>query len=430
MEIAPQKSSIINFSSRASPADFPVPFCSTNIRWASSVRFLGIRFDDTISFRSHIDLIKRKTLRKLNVIKALASPRWRASASNLLKICNACILQPLEYGAHAIGMTNKASFSSLQTIHNQVITFCFGLPRWTPIPILHKISRELNITLRFDKRFLSFFIKQFSAKDFSAVSSSVSKIISVVSNYIFSRLPCGANSNLVNLDVYKIILTSLPVSWEDFSIRTQDFDFQQRSLVLNVIKHQFSEFRSCLPSDMIILATDVLKSANATAIAAVNFSTKVIFKGSIHNINSIFTGEGLALVLAISKFICEFKDYLILTDSKSNLSALLNINFHSPKITLFLARVIAHALTISKSLQLVYSPVHVEIYENECAGMIAKNALNSPCFLDWISPEDSTSECYKIICKSQNDIWQQFKYCVQFRWLDDFNFRKLSPSAV
>ncbi|GBM61976.1 hypothetical protein AVEN_140520-1 [Araneus ventricosus] len=70
MEIAPQKSSIINFSSRASPAGFPVPFCSTNIPWTSSVRFLDILFDDTISFRSHIDLIKRKTLRKLNVIKA------------------------------------------------------------------------------------------------------------------------------------------------------------------------------------------------------------------------------------------------------------------------------------------------------------------------------------------------------------------------
>ncbi|GBO38576.1 hypothetical protein AVEN_191601-1 [Araneus ventricosus] len=153
---------------------------------------------------------------------------------------------------------------------------------------------------------------------------------------------------------------------------------------------------------------------------------QVIFKGSIHNINSVFTGEGLALFLAISKLIYEFKDYLILTDSKSNLSALLNINFRSPKITLFLARVIAHALTICKSLQLVYSPAHVGIYENKCADTIAKNALNSPCILDWISPEDSTSEYYKIICKNQNDIWQQFKYCVQFHWLDDFNFRKIS----
>ncbi|GBM26168.1 hypothetical protein AVEN_85124-1 [Araneus ventricosus] len=125
---------------------------------------------------------------------------------------------------------------------------------------------------------------------------------------------------------------------------------------------------------MIILASDASKSTNATAIAAVNFSTKVIFKGSIHNINSVFTGEGLALALAISKFTCEFQDYMILTDSKSNLSALSNINFHSPKITLFLARVIAHALSICKSLQLVYTPAHVGIYENECADTIAKNA--------------------------------------------------------
>ncbi|GBO38577.1 hypothetical protein AVEN_191602-1 [Araneus ventricosus] len=125
MEIAPQKSSIINFSSQASPAGFPVPFYSTNIPWAPSVRFLGTRFNDTISFRYHIDLIKWKTLQKLNEIKALASPRW-GDTPNLLKICNACILQSLEYGTHAIGMTNKAGFSSLQTIHNQVIRFALA----------------------------------------------------------------------------------------------------------------------------------------------------------------------------------------------------------------------------------------------------------------------------------------------------------------
>ncbi|GBO02466.1 hypothetical protein AVEN_180473-1 [Araneus ventricosus] len=160
-------------------------------------------------------------------------------------------------------MTNKASFSSLQTIYNLVIRFCFDLPRWTPIRSLHKISREVNITLRFYKRFMSFFIKQFSAKDFFAVSSSISEVNTVVSNYIFSRLPCVAKlfnySNLVNLDVNKIIPTRLPVSWEDFSnfsIRTQEFDFQHRSLVLDVIKHQLTESLSRLPSDMIILATD------------------------------------------------------------------------------------------------------------------------------------------------------------------------------
>ncbi|GBN52056.1 hypothetical protein AVEN_20029-1 [Araneus ventricosus] len=151
MDISPQKSNIINLSSRRSPVGFPVLFRGSSIPWSNNVRFLGIQFAATLSFRSLIEQLKTKAFKKLNVIKGLAAPRWGANASNLLKICNACITQSIEYGAHTVGMANNAGYAALQVIQNNILRFVFGFPRWTPLPVLYRISNEINMKLRFDR---------------------------------------------------------------------------------------------------------------------------------------------------------------------------------------------------------------------------------------------------------------------------------------
>ncbi|GBN51604.1 putative RNA-directed DNA polymerase from transposon BS [Araneus ventricosus] len=226
MDIAPQKSNIINLSSRRSPTGFPVLFRGSSIPWSNDVRFLGIQFAATLSFRSHIEQLKTKAFKKLNVIKGLAAPRWGANASNLLKICNACITQSIEYGAHTVGVANKAGYAALQVIQNNILRFVFGLPRWTPLPVLYRNSNEINMKLR---KNMVFFVNQFSAREFTAVWGSIKEVNSIISNRVFNRLPCGATlenySRLGNQSLDQIILIRLPVSWDDckhFVIRTND----------------------------------------------------------------------------------------------------------------------------------------------------------------------------------------------------------------
>ncbi|GBN47581.1 hypothetical protein AVEN_44714-1 [Araneus ventricosus] len=84
------------------------------------------------------------------------------------------------------------------------------------------------------------------------------------------------------------------------------------------------------------------------------------------------------MILAISNYVREFKDYILLTDSMSNITALKNLNFKSPKCSLFLAKIIAEALKKCKTLELVYSPAHVGIRENEWADSVARDARVSP----------------------------------------------------
>ncbi|GBO01662.1 RNA-directed DNA polymerase from mobile element jockey [Araneus ventricosus] len=432
MDIAPQKSNIINFSARKSSSLFHIYFRVCSIPWVDTVRFLGIQYSANFSFRSHIEQLKIKAIKKLNVIKALASPRWGASASDLLRICNACIIQAIEYGAHTVGMTNKKGFESLQVIQNNIIRFAFGLPRWTPIPILHKVSKEINVPLRFDKRNMTFFIKQFSDRAFTEVSSSIITVNSIISSPVYNRLPCGAKmekyTRLSNVQLDKIIPSAVPVDFEkslNFVIRTRDFNFQHKSNNPNIIGIMFQDFKSHLNPDQIILATDASKTASSTAIAAINCSSKVMIKGTIHNTNSVYSAEGFAIALAVMNFVNENKKYIIFTDSMSNLMALKNLNFHSPRSSLSLAQIISEALQTCISLELIYIPAHVGLPENEWADSVAKQALTSPQICDWISPDDAVSACAEIIRQKQDEEWRNSKYYDKYKWLNEFDITKL-----
>ncbi|GBO42507.1 hypothetical protein AVEN_43988-1 [Araneus ventricosus] len=173
---------------------------------------------------------------------------------------------------------------------------------------------------------------------------------------------------------------------------------------------------------------DASKNATVVAIAAINCSLSTELQGSIPTVNSVFTGEALAMVLAISNYVREFKDYILLTDSVSNLTALKNLNFQSPKCSLFLAKIIAEALNKCKSLELVYSPAHVGIRENEWADSVARDALVSPRIYDFVSPEDAISACSKIIRVAQTEEWVKSKFCNKYTWLREFSYKKISFS--
>ncbi|GBN27503.1 hypothetical protein AVEN_67561-1 [Araneus ventricosus] len=179
----------------------------------------------------------------------------------------------------------KLIIDILQVIRNNIIRFAFGLPRWTPIPILHKVSNEINAPLRFDKRNMAFFIKQFSDRAFTEVSSSIKTVNSIISNTVYNRLPCGAKmerySRLSNVQLDKIIPFAVPVDFEkclNFVIRIRDFKFQHKNDNPNTIGIMFQDFKSHLNPDQIILATDASKTASSTAIAAINCSSKVVIK--------------------------------------------------------------------------------------------------------------------------------------------------------
>lgn len=151
---------------------------------------------------------------------------------------------------------------------------------------------------------------------------------------------------------------------------------------------EFSEYLASINSKPSIIATDASKSSNLTSIAGTSTHKKFVHR--INNINSIFSAEALAISIALDELLTHDRPAYVFTDSKSVLSALVNVNLKSPRIILSLHNKLVNAAHFNP-LYLVWVPAHKGIPINEEADRLAKSATEQAIMINFISPEDLIS---------------------------------------
>ncbi|CAL1298273.1 unnamed protein product [Larinioides sclopetarius] len=173
-----------------------------------------------------------------------------------------------------------------------------------------------------------------------------------------------------NIYHHQIIKFTFPQSeWPDnISFNLSNLPFQKKHLTSSEIVSFFNEFKSTISTDSIILSTDASKTKTRTTTAGINNHSEHTFS---HSINSIFTAEALAILNAINYFINQRKKYLLLTDSKSVLSALRNISIKSPSIILQIQKALIQASNQAIEIMPTWTPSHHGIPENEVADKLA-----------------------------------------------------------
>ena len=57
--------------------------CETPV--VSETKFLGLVFDNKLSFKGHISLLKKKCLKAMNLLRVVAHTDWGADSTTLLK---------------------------------------------------------------------------------------------------------------------------------------------------------------------------------------------------------------------------------------------------------------------------------------------------------------------------------------------------------
>ena len=148
----------------------------------------------------------------------------------------------------------------------------------------------------------------------------------------------------------------------------------------------FSDFLQTLPDSYQIIATDASKSAHITSIAACSETSHLVYR--VHNINSVFTAEALAICLALDELVSHSIPLLILTDSLSVITALVHLSLSSPKVIIWLFNKLQSTNHLVPSIKIVWVPGHRGIPLNEKADYLAKNVSELDTLIDWISPED------------------------------------------
>ena len=129
------------------------------IRVARETKFLGVVFDQKLSFIPHLKALKSKCLKALDIIKVVSNQEWGADKSVLLRLYRSLVRSKLDYGCIVYGSARHSYTKMLDTIHHQGLRLALGAFRTSPVESLYVEAGELPLEHRRIKLSLQYITK-------------------------------------------------------------------------------------------------------------------------------------------------------------------------------------------------------------------------------------------------------------------------------
>ena len=130
--LKPSKTWCINFHNRKADDNCPRLFLNGELlKYKKKIKFLGVTFDDNLTFKEHIEEVRTKCHKRLNLLKALCGKNWGASPETILYTYRSYIRPILEYSSILFAHNEWSLLSKIQAIETKAIKIAHRLPPWT-----------------------------------------------------------------------------------------------------------------------------------------------------------------------------------------------------------------------------------------------------------------------------------------------------------
>ncbi|WP_295513796.1 hypothetical protein, partial [Thiolapillus sp.] len=108
----------------------------TPIKVVTEAKFLGVIFDRTLSYSSHVNYLKTNCLKALDILKVVGHTDWGADQKTLLCLYRALVRSKLDYGCIVYGAASNNILKKLDPIHHQGLRIALGAFRTSPVTSL------------------------------------------------------------------------------------------------------------------------------------------------------------------------------------------------------------------------------------------------------------------------------------------------------
>ena len=406
---SPAKTVAVRFTRSTRKENIPnLKLNHTLITYEKEVKYLGMIFDSKLTWASHIDSLKIKVKKSLNILKVVSGFDWGADKKSLLRLYDALCRSKLDYGCQIYSSACKTRLKDLDVVHNMGLKICSGAFRTSPIESVYVDTHELPLDLRREELGL-----RFAARIKSSPDSTSNKILnqtpSVRPTYKANSKPFQVRlkEQLGNNDIIKekILPVQYPKTppWMIPPVECCSVNICKKNSPPQKIYSEFLEHDKKHVKDFKIY-TDGSKCKEGVGCAVVTKDHSKL--GRLSDSASVFTAELTAVVHALKEASSnKSRKCVIYTDSKSAIDAISKYNSFHPlvqKAQEWLFRIEARF----KSVCFCWVPAHVGIKGNELVDKEAKAA----CTNNSVDiPDIPHSDLYKTI---KSYIWKKW----QDRW--------------
>ena len=375
----------MNFNKKKRPENPHITLDGNVISVAPVVRYLGLYFDQRLTWARHIRHLRESCLSAMNLLKLLSHLEWGADRKTLEMMSNALIISKLKYGDQIYGSARPSILKGLDTIVNQCRRINSGAFRSSPIISIHVEAGSMPFSYMIDQDILKQLFKVRSSPDSPTFNCTTQEewpqeAPSKLSPFMGKRAEALRNEyHIPNVPIRQIETPNIP-PWKLPLITTCFSTTDKKSLTSEEqLRAVFSAHAEECHAHTTPVYTDGSKTRASVGYAAI-FPQKTI-KGRLHKFASIFTAELTAILLAI-KEICSSQsnhstNYTIYADSQSVLKTITNIYSSHPIVT-EIHKWLYRTSVRKKNINFCWIPSHIGIAGNEKADNAAKAGAESP----------------------------------------------------
>ena len=372
------------------------------------IKFLGMTFDEKLTWASHIDALKLKVKKSLNLLKVVSGFSWGADKKSLLRLYDSLCRSKLDYGCQIYSSATKTKLKELDVVHNMGLRICTGAFRTSPVESLYVDSNELPLHLRREELGLRYTTRIRSSHKnpcYKILEECDSRKFGVRSSKPFQirQLEELDDLHIQRQKIQEVDHPKVP-PWLVPEASCCPKNIIKKDHSEEEIKAQFLE-HDLVHKDEEKIYTDGSKSEDGVGCAVVYDNS--VYVAKLPDSASVFTAEMTAIVQAL-ELACgsEAKQFVIYSDSKSALDSLSRFNTFHPLIQ----KAQEWLFSISsryKSVRFCWVPAHVGIQGNEEADKEARIAASAEIInIKKVPHMDMKGPIRKYILRKWQERWE------------------------
>ena len=383
---------------------------NTNLEYVPNYKFLGLNFNCYLSWNHHIQDLIVRTRKDINLMKLLASPKWRLSKTDLITIFNSICMSKIDYGDFIYSSQNSPELKKLQRVQNEGLRCATGLFRTTKIDSILKISGQKDLEFSRKIHMANYFSKikcvpkhpnladfkcQRLKKTFEK-SKSILKPTYLIAKSVLDEWNVNLEFHLKNYayDPWKI-----ENIFFDLSMHTTHKD----NLTTTECKQQFREMSAKYSHCFKVYTDGSVAQENA---GYGIFCEIAEIKIKIRSGSTVFTTEAEAIyhAIKIATTSTSLDQVAIFSDSMSCIIALKNYYNRSSQIQQIFNLLYRHQ---NIKFHFIWIPSHRGIEENENADALARSSLELTQENGCYHLSDGLSRISRLVNKEWDYLWNQ-----------------------